>query len=60
MNLFATGRQPADRPDLRPLVTFTRAALLIGWSIVALGLHATFDGSSEPIEAESGPGTVHR
>ena len=38
MNLLATGPEPADRSDLRPLVTFTLVALPVGWVLLSIPL----------------------
>ena len=38
MNLLATGPEPADRSELRPLVTFTLVALPVGWVLLSIPL----------------------
>lgn len=38
MTILAPGRQPADRADLRPLVTFVLVALPVGWILLSIPL----------------------
>lgn len=38
MNLLAPGPEPADRPDLGPLVTFSLVALPVGWVLLSIPL----------------------